>query len=122
LIIIGIEIASNISYSLAKLPFKRQINLHIPVAKNLTKSVLVLGTTSPSGKSTIVAALYRILKNWELKVAPFKSQKTSLNSWVTSEGETRIAQAVQARASVSCGRGGPVVICRSQVLSLRGEF
>ncbi len=66
----------------------------------MTRFIVVLGTTSHSGKSTIVAALCRILKNRGLKVAPFKSQNMSLNSWVTSEGkEMGIAQAVQAWAA-----------------------
>jgi len=61
---------------------------------------VVLGTTSHSGKSTIVAALCRILRNRGLKAAPFKSQNMSLNSWVTSDGkEMGIAQAVQAWAA-----------------------
>lgn len=81
-------------------PSKRQINLLIPAAKDMTRFIVVLGTTSHSGKSTIVAALCRILKNRGLKVAPFKSQNMSLNSWVTSEGkEMGIAQAVQAWAA-----------------------
>ncbi|HII07559.1 MAG TPA: cobyric acid synthase [Methanotrichaceae archaeon] len=66
----------------------------------MTRFIVVLGTTSHSGKSTIVAALCRIIKNRGLKVAPFKSQNMSLNSWVTSEGkEMGIAQAVQAWAA-----------------------
>jgi len=66
----------------------------------MTRFIVVLGTTSHSGKSTIVAALCRILKDRGLKVAPFKSQNMSLNSWVTSEGkEMGIAQAVQAWAA-----------------------
>jgi len=66
----------------------------------MTRFIVVLGTCSHSGKSTIVAALCRILKNRGLKVAPFKSQNMSLNSWVTSEGkEMGIAQAVQAWAA-----------------------
>jgi adenosylcobyric acid synthase len=66
----------------------------------MTRFIVVLGTTSHSGKSTIVAALCRILKNRGLAVAPFKSQNMSLNSWVTSEGkEMGIAQAVQAWAA-----------------------
>ncbi len=66
----------------------------------MTRFIVVLGTTSHSGKSTIVAALCRILRNRGLAVAPFKSQNMSLNSWVTSEGkEMGIAQAVQAWAA-----------------------
>jgi len=66
----------------------------------MTRFIVVLGTCSHSGKSTIVAALCRILRNRGLKVAPFKSQNMSLNSWVTSEGkEMGIAQAVQAWAA-----------------------
>ncbi|MDD2638746.1 MAG: cobyric acid synthase CobQ, partial [Methanothrix sp.] len=66
----------------------------------MTRFIVVLGTCSHSGKSTIVAALCRILKNRGLKVAPFKSQNMSLNSWVTSDGkEMGIAQAVQAWAA-----------------------
>ncbi|MDF0590609.1 cobyric acid synthase [Candidatus Methanocrinis natronophilus] len=66
----------------------------------MTRFIVVLGTTSHSGKSTIVAALCRILRNRGLKVAPFKSQNMSLNSWVTYDGkEMGIAQAVQAWAA-----------------------
>ncbi|HPR65538.1 MAG TPA: hypothetical protein PLM24_00205 [Methanothrix sp.] len=60
----------------------------------MTRFIVVPRTTSHSGKSTIVAALCRILKNRGLAVAPFKSQNMSLNSWVTSEGkEMGIVQA-----------------------------
>lgn len=66
----------------------------------MTRFIVVLGTTSHSGKSTLVASLCRSLSNRGLKVAPFKSQNMSLNSWVTSNGsEIGIAQAVQAWAA-----------------------
>ncbi|NPV61136.1 MAG: cobyric acid synthase [Methanotrichaceae archaeon] len=66
----------------------------------MSKFIVVLGTTSHSGKSTLVAALCRMLSNRGLRVAPFKSQNMSLNSWVTDNGsEIGIAQAVQAWAA-----------------------
>jgi len=66
----------------------------------MSRFIVVLGTTSHSGKSTFVAALCRLLSDRGLKVAPFKSQNMSLNSWVTKNGsEIGIAQAVQAWAA-----------------------
>lgn len=65
----------------------------------MSKSVMLLGTASSVGKSTLAAAFCRYFKNKALKVAPFKALNISLNSYVTKDGlEMGRAQVVQAEA------------------------
>jgi len=61
---------------------------------------MIQGTSSNAGKSVMVAALCRIYSRQGYKVAPFKSQNMSLNSYTTKEnGEIAIAQVLQAEAA-----------------------
>src|SRR2546421_6756044 len=65
----------------------------------MAKALMIQGTSSHAGKSVLAAAFGRWLKDQGFRVAPFKAQNMSLNSFVTLQGE-EIARSQATQAEV----------------------
>ncbi|MEM0449633.1 MAG: cobyric acid synthase [Methanomassiliicoccales archaeon] len=79
---------------------------------------MVMGATSGAGKSLVVMGLCRILADLGFRVAPFKSQNMSLNSYITQNGEEIArAQELQARAA----RAEPIAAMNPILLKPKGN-